>query len=69
MARHRAQAGLTLEDLAAAAGVHRTSISLVERGDRNVTVATASRIARALGVSVSDLIREAEALVDSRLGT
>ena len=52
----REQRGLTLEDLADRAGCHRTSISLVERGLRNLTVRTAAQIAEAFGMSASDLV-------------
>jgi transcriptional regulator with XRE-family HTH domain len=52
--------GLSQEELAAEAGLHRTYISLVERGRRNITVDALSQIAEALGVYPSRLIAEAE---------
>jgi transcriptional regulator with XRE-family HTH domain len=52
--------GLSQEQLAAEAGLHRTYISLVERGRRNITVDALSQIAEALGVYPSRLIAEAE---------
>jgi transcriptional regulator with XRE-family HTH domain len=57
---HRAQRGWSLERLASAAGLHRTSIGLVERGSRGLSAAAAYRIAAALGVPLSALIAEAE---------
>jgi transcriptional regulator with XRE-family HTH domain len=44
------------EDLAEMADLHRTYISDVERGVRNVSLATAFRIAQALGVELKDLV-------------
>jgi transcriptional regulator with XRE-family HTH domain len=46
---------ISQEDLAEMADLHRTYISDVERGVRNVSIATASRIAQALGVDLKDL--------------
>jgi transcriptional regulator with XRE-family HTH domain len=56
----REASGLSQEELAAEAGLHRTYISLVERGRRNITVDALSQIAEALGVYPSRLIAEAE---------
>ena len=39
IARLRREAGLTLEDLADRAGLHRTSLGLIERGERGLTLA------------------------------
>lgn len=52
-----------MEDLAGEAGRHRTHLGLVERGERHLSVASAFRLAQALGLSLSDLIRLAEAHV------
>ena len=52
----RTRKGLSQEGLAAAAGLHRTYISSVERGERNVTITTIAKLAAALGVSMTDLI-------------
>lgn len=56
----REASGLSQEELAEQAGLHRTYISLVERGRRNITVDALSQIAEALGVYPSRLISEAE---------
>lgn len=45
------------EDLAAHCGLHRTYIGGVERGERNIGLENVVRIAEALGVSASDLLR------------
>ena len=53
--------GWTMEDLADEAGLHRTHIGLVERGERYLSIAAADRVARALGVPLSVLVEMAEA--------
>lgn len=58
--RLREGSGLSQEELAAESGLHRTYISLVERGRRNITVDALSQIAEALGVYPSRLLAEAE---------
>jgi len=49
--------GLSQEELAHRAGLHRTYISDIERGARNPSLKTLSRLADALEISTSDLIR------------
>jgi transcriptional regulator with XRE-family HTH domain len=56
----REAAGLSLEALADAADMHRTSVGLIVRGERGLTVDRAASLAKALGVRLSDLIAEAE---------
>jgi transcriptional regulator with XRE-family HTH domain len=51
----RVSKGISQEDFAEMAELHRTYISDVERGERNVSIATAYRIAQALGVDLKDL--------------
>jgi transcriptional regulator with XRE-family HTH domain len=58
--RLRAKAGLSQEGLADRAKLHRTTMSEIERGVSNVSVDIAERVARALGVSLSQLFAEAE---------
>lgn len=53
----RKRQGLSQEALAEKAGLHRTYIGSVERGERNVTVTSLSRIAKALGVRPADLLQ------------
>ena len=50
------------QDLAIDAGVHRTYISDIERGARNLTVLTLNRIAQALETSASTLYLKADEL-------
>src|SRR6185437_12563800 len=57
----RAQAGLTLEALAAKSGVSRSMISLVERGESSATAVVLEKIATGLGVSLATLFEDAGA--------
>lgn len=56
--RFRREKGLSQEALADLCSLHRTYIGSVERFERNVTLATLALIARALRVTVPDLISE-----------
>ncbi|WP_332844001.1 helix-turn-helix transcriptional regulator [Luteibacter sp.] len=67
IASFRVEAGLSQEELAFSAGVHRTYISLLERGVKSPTVNTLSCIAHALGMKTSELVRVAELHIDRRV--
>ena len=54
--RLRQARGLSQEGLAQIAGIHRTYIGAVERGERNVSIDNMERIAAAVGASVADLL-------------
>lgn len=54
--RCRKQTGLSQEELAVRASLHRTEIGLLERGERLARVDTAVKLAGALGVPIDDLI-------------
>lgn len=56
--RFRQKQGLSQEALADLAGLHRTYIGAVERGERNITLLNANKIAEALGVKLSDCVKE-----------
>ena len=58
----RERAGLSQETLAAIAGLHRTYVGSVERGERNVTLKNIYSIAAALGTTASQLLADAEKL-------
>jgi transcriptional regulator with XRE-family HTH domain len=51
---------LTQEELADRAGIHRTYLSDVERGTRNVSLVNVERISDALDVELSELFRAVE---------
>jgi transcriptional regulator with XRE-family HTH domain len=48
--------GISQEQLAAAAGLHRTHISLIERSQRSVRIETIERLAHALDVAPAELL-------------
>jgi transcriptional regulator with XRE-family HTH domain len=52
----RIQRGLSQEELSFKAGVHRTYIGMVERGERNISLINIFKIAQALEVEVSVLL-------------
>jgi transcriptional regulator with XRE-family HTH domain len=54
--RLRTSTGLSQEELAARAGLHRTYISSIERGQRNVSVENIFALAQALGCEAQDLL-------------
>jgi transcriptional regulator with XRE-family HTH domain len=56
----RSGANLSQEALAQRARLHRTTMSEIERGISNVSIDAAERIAKALGVKLSQLLAEAE---------
>ncbi len=60
--RHRIAKKLSRHGLAQVAGLHQTYIGLIERGLSNPSLDVADAIARALGVALSKLVVEAEAL-------
>ena len=49
---------LSQEELAALCGLHRTYISDIERGTRNLSIDNVERIAEALKVEPADLMRQ-----------
>lgn len=54
--RLRKERGLSQEELAEAAGVHRTYVGMIERGEKNVTIYNIERIALALQVRPGSLL-------------
>lgn len=55
----RKEASISQEGLALLAGVDRSYVGRVERGDNNVAVLTLLRLAGALGLSASELMKRA----------
>lgn len=52
----RQAAGVSQERLAELAGLHRTYVSSVERGLRNISLVNIEKLARALEVSLAELM-------------
>lgn len=65
----RQQLGLSQEDLALRAKLHRTYISDVERGERNISIESLRRLAIALGVPMWSLLKLAEEQLGATMGT
>lgn len=53
----RQERGLSQEELAFRAGLHRTYVSSAERGERNVALVNLERLARALDTDICELLR------------
>ena len=58
--RRRDEMGASQESLAEIIGCHRNYVGYLERGEQNVTIDMLSRVAKALGCTVTDLTSEAE---------
>jgi len=56
----REEKGLSQEKLAEITGLHRTYIGGIERGERNASIKSIQKIAKALNVNVSTLFELAE---------
>ena len=62
--RRREAAGLSQEDTAFRARVHRTYVSLIERGRANPSLTVIVRLASVLDATLSSLMREVERRLD-----
>jgi len=58
--KRRQELGMSQEEFADRAELHRTYVSDIERGRRNVSLDNIEKLALALGWSLSELMREAE---------
>jgi len=54
----REEKGLSQEDFAEVVGIHRTYIGGIERGERNPTLTTIHKLAKALNVKSSELLKD-----------
>lgn len=54
----RKEKGLSQEELADKAGLHRTYIGMIERAEKNITLINIEKIASAFECSIADLFKE-----------
>ena len=52
----RTKLGLSQEELAERAGVHRTYIGMIERAEKNITLINVFKISKALGIKMSKIL-------------
>ena len=56
--RFRMEAGLSQEELASRAGLHRTYLGSIEREERNPSLKNVERLAKGLDISPTELLRD-----------
>jgi transcriptional regulator with XRE-family HTH domain len=56
--KERHQKGLSQEELAARAGVHRTYIGMIERAEKNITLENIEKVTKALSLKISDFFKD-----------
>ena len=66
IALFRKRKGVSQEVLSGLADMGRTHLSAIERGERKPTLETLYRIANALGVNMSDIVKEMEVQLAKR---
>ncbi len=55
--QERLRKGLSQEELAVRAGLHRTYIGMIERAEKNITIVNIERIATALEMEIGELFK------------
>jgi len=55
--KEREKQNLSQEAFADKVGVHRTYIGMIERAEKNVTLISIQKLAKALGISISELLK------------
>jgi transcriptional regulator with XRE-family HTH domain len=55
----RAELGLSQEELADRASLHRTYVGAIERAERNVSIDNVEKLATAVGATVAELLADA----------
>ncbi len=58
--RLRKERGFSQEEFAFRVGLHRTYMGDIERGEKNVTLVTADKLAKGLGLTLAGLLAELE---------
>lgn len=56
--RIRKNRGLSQEELAFRAGLHRTYIGMIERGEKNITLLNIEKLSNALNIKIKDIFDE-----------
>lgn len=54
----RQRKGLSQEELAVRAGVHRTYVGMIERAEKNITLVNIEKIASALDLEIYELFQQ-----------
>jgi transcriptional regulator with XRE-family HTH domain len=54
----RTKLGISQEELASRAGVHRTYIGMIERAEKNITLENIEKIAKALNLKIDRLLKD-----------
>jgi len=62
--KERIRQKLSQEELAFKAGLHRTYIGMIERGEKNITIENVAKIAFALDRSISELFLQIEKMTN-----
>jgi transcriptional regulator with XRE-family HTH domain len=65
---HRARLGISQEVFAHRAGIHRTYASSIERGQVQISIVIAAKVAEALEIKLSRLFRDVEEVADDSKG-
>lgn len=65
--KFRTALGMSQEKLAELAELHRTYVGDVERGERNISLLNMTKIANALRIKLSKLVREMEKRLENPL--
>ena len=56
--QERMKLGMSQEELAARAGVHRTYIGMIERAEKNITLENIEKVCKALNVSLGEFFED-----------
>lgn len=56
--KYRNEMAISQEKLAEIAGFHRTYIGMIERAERNISLLNVEKIAKALNISISQLLED-----------
>lgn len=66
--RERIRTGMSQEVLSGLAGIARSHLSMIETGSKQANLSTVWRIAHALGMRPSELVRQVEEYMENETG-